>query len=210
MTPDRFQRASSIFLAARATAGEARQSLLSRECGDDSGLRREVDRLLSADPLADPLDGPARDGAGDAHDASSIAGVVQRAAAQALRDAQREDPPLPKRVGRYRILRRLGAGGMGTVYQAEQENPRRIVALKVMRPGLMSRSMMRRFEYEAEVLGRLRHPGIAQIYEAGTDDQGEGAQPYFAMEFVDGQSLTGYAEMHTLGTRQRLELLAPI
>ncbi|HVP73934.1 MAG TPA: serine/threonine-protein kinase [Phycisphaerales bacterium] len=206
MTPDRFQRASTIFLAARAIAGEARQSLLSHECGDDSGLRREVDRLLAADPTIVA----ARHGAADGHEAPSIAGVVQRAAAQALRDAQHDEAPLPKRIGRYRILCRLGAGGMGAVYQAEQENPRRIVALKVMRPGLMSRSMMRRFEYEAEVLGRLRHPGIAQIYEAGTDDQGEGAQPYFAMEFVDGQPLTAYADARNLGTRQRLELLALI
>ena len=71
----------------------------------------------------------------------------------------------PTHVGRYRLLRVLGQGGMGTVYEAVQDHPRRRVALKVVRGGLSSPQLARRFELEAELLGRLQHPGIAQIYE---------------------------------------------
>jgi len=104
----------------------------------------------------------------------------------------------------------IGEGGMGTVYEAEQDNPRRTVALKIVRPGLMSRSLLRRFEHEAQMLGRLQHHGIASIYDAGTDVTDEGEQPYFAMEFVNGPTITAFAAEHKLGTRQRLELLANV
>ena len=76
---------------------------------------------------------------------------------------------------------------MGSVYLAEQENPHRVVALKVIKPGFVNAEILRRFEQEAQALGRLQHPGIAQIYEAGTADSGFGPQPYFAMEFIAGQ-----------------------
>ena len=81
---------------------------------------------------------------------------------------------LPATIGRYRIVRLLGEGGMGAVYEAEQEQPRRTVALKVIQPGLASPELLRRFAQEAQALGRLQHPGIAQIYEAGTADTGFG------------------------------------
>src|SRR4029079_11909231 len=100
--------------------------------------------------------------------------------------------PLPATIGRYRIVRLIGEGGMGAVYEAEQEHPRRTVALKVIKPGMASPALLRRFEQEAEALGRLQHPGIAQIYEAGTADTGFGPQPYFAMEFIQGVSLRKY------------------
>ena len=76
----------------------------------------------------------------------------------------------------------IGEGGMGTVYEAEQDHPRRTVALKIIRPGVSNPRLLRRFEQESQALGRLQHPGIAQIYEAGTADTGLGPQPYFAME----------------------------
>ena len=119
-------------------------------------------------------------------------------------------PAQPYRVGSYRILRLLGEGGMGAVYEAEQEQPRRIVALKVIKPGLASPELLRRFELESRALGRLHHPGIAQIYEAGTADTGFGPQPYFAMEMIQGQSLRDYAEAHRLNTRPKLELMVKI
>src|ERR1700758_4078972 len=117
---------------------------------------------------------------------------------------------LPSNIGGYRILRLLGEGGMGTVYEAEQENPHRTVALKVIRAGSATGEMLRRFENEAQALGRLQHPGIAQIYEAGTADTPFGKQPYFAMELVRGQTLLAYCDNHHLNTRQRLELMARI
>lgn len=119
-------------------------------------------------------------------------------------------PELGQRIGSYTLIEEIGQGGMGVVYLAEQEHPRRKVALKLIQPGRTSASLLRRFEHEAEVLGRLQHPGIAQIYEAGTADTGHGPQPYFAMEFIEGRSLARYAEEQQLGTRARLELLARI
>jgi eukaryotic-like serine/threonine-protein kinase len=117
---------------------------------------------------------------------------------------------MPKAIGHYRIIGVIGEGGMGTVYQAEQESPRRTVALKVIKAGVASESHLRRFEYEAQILGKLDHPGIATIFEAGTFDTGAGPQPFFAMEMVEGQRLTDYADGKKLGTRERLELLARI
>ena len=118
--------------------------------------------------------------------------------------------PRPERIGRYRILRELGRGGMGVVYEAEQESPRRTVALKVVTAGILSREALVRFELEAEVLGRLQHPGIAQIYEAGRPDASSGWQPYFAMERIQGEPLTAHAARHDLSTRERLELVAKV
>ena len=126
-------------------------------------------------------------------------------------EARAADPPwTPKTFGNYRIIRVLGEGGMGTVYEAEQDQPRRRVALKVIRPGLASAELLRRFELEAQALGRLQHPGIAQIYEAGTAQTAFGQQPYFAMEYIDGPTLLEYTTEKELTTRQRMKLIALI
>jgi non-specific serine/threonine protein kinase/serine/threonine-protein kinase len=99
---------------------------------------------------------------------------------------------------------------MGSVYLAEQENPHRVVALKVIKLGFVSAEVLRRFEQEAHALGRLQHPGIAQIYEAGTADNGFGPQPYFAMEYIEGRTLIEFAEERHLNLRARLELIAKV
>ncbi len=80
--------------------------------------------------------------------------------------------PIPVRIGNYSIRRLIASGGMGTVYEALQEQPRRSVALKIMKAGMFSEAGLHRFEYEAQLLARLRHPGVAQIYEAGTHREG--------------------------------------
>src|SRR6187431_1421752 len=108
---------------------------------------------------------------------------------------------LPASIGRYRIVRLIGEGGMGLVYEAEQEQPRRIVALKIIKRGIANAELLWRFEMETEALGRLQHPGIAQIYEAGTVDTGFGPQPYFAMELIRGVSLKEYARERGLNAR---------
>src|SRR5262249_55870072 len=114
---------------------------------------------------------------------------------------------LPDHIGRYRILRLLGLGGMGAVYEAEQDIPRRAVALKVMRPGFTTPAALRRFAKEAQILGRLHHAGIAQVYDAGVADDG---QPFFAMEKVDGVPLDEYARSQNLDLRARLALVARV
>jgi len=99
---------------------------------------------------------------------------------------------------------------MGTVWRAEQERPRRIVALKLIKPGFASNEALRRFEEEANILGQMQHPGIVRIYEAGAPLTAQGQQPFFAMEFIHGQTLSEYARTKKLGLAERLELLARI
>src|SRR5262245_27437828 len=114
-------------------------------------------------------------------------------------------PGVPKRIGNYEIRRIIGSGGMGAVYLALEEQPRRTVPLKVMPTGLASRVALRRFEYQSQLLARLQHPGIAQIYEAGTHDDGTGPVPYFAMEYISGAMwLIEYADAKKLDTRARI------
>ena len=118
---------------------------------------------------------------------------------------------LPKQIGKFHIKDVLASGGMGVVYRAVQEQPRRTVAVKLMKHGIASRSAMRRFEYESQVLGRLHHPGIAQVYDAGTHDDGSGPVPYFAMEYVpNAKPITEYSRKKSLGTRERLKLFMSV
>ncbi len=117
---------------------------------------------------------------------------------------------LPEKIGAYTILGQIGQGGMGVVYEAEQESPRRRVAIKLLHPMHATPESLRRFRREAQLLGLLRHPGIAQIIEASTYDLGSGSQPFFAMELVDGLPLTDYAGANALGVRARLGLIAQL
>jgi len=111
-------------------------------------------------------------------------------------------------LGHYRIVREIGAGGMGVVYEAEQERPQRRVALKVVHGLRPHNELAQRFAREAELLGRLRHPGIARIYEAGVDEKL--GVPFLAMEYIEGPTLTAYARDRALDDRARLQLVARI
>jgi len=115
-----------------------------------------------------------------------------------------------RRLGKYAILDILGEGGMGVVYLAEQDRPRRTIALKVIRPGLLTPRLLRRFEHESQILARLQHHGIAQIFEAGAADTGAGPQPFFAMEYIKGLPLTEFARSNSLDTRERLALFMKV
>ena len=118
---------------------------------------------------------------------------------------------IPDQIGRYRIVRLLGEGGMGAVFEAEQDRPRRTVALKVIKSTCASPTLLNRFELESQALARLHHACIAQVYEAGTADSGTGPQPYFAMEFIaNGQTLTEYAKQRSLTAEQRLNMMAGV
>lgn len=120
-------------------------------------------------------------------------------------------PKTPDRIATFNLMGVIGTGGMGRVYLAIQDRPRRHVALKVMKPGIISEVALRRFEFEAELLARLVHSGIAQIYEAGTWDSGEGEAPYFAMEYVrNSRILSEYCDENNLDHRQRVELFIDV
>ena len=148
----------------------------------------------------DPNDESTKD-ISSAETAQSIAGSEKEVFA-----ARSKQAPVPGQIGPYKILEVLGEGGMGVVYRAEQSQPRRQVALKLIRPGLVTGSLLRRFQLEADILARLQHPGIAQVYQA---DLYEGA-PYFAMELIEGESLTEHARTQNLSIKQRLELFAKV
>ena len=112
------------------------------------------------------------------------------------------------RIGPYHILQKLSEGGMGEVYEAEQEHPiRRRVALKLIKLGMDSKQILARFESERQALALMDHPSIARILDAGTTEQG---RPYFAMEYVKGVSITEYCDTQRLNTRERLELFMQV
>jgi len=117
----------------------------------------------------------------------------------------------PERIASFRLLGVIGVGGMGKVYLAMQDRPRRHVALKVMKGAAVSEQALRRFEFEAELLARLVHPGIAQIYEAGAWDDGDGAEPYFAMEYVpSARSMTAFCRERKLERRAIVEMMIAV
>lgn len=117
------------------------------------------------------------------------------------------DALLGTTIAGFTLERRLGTGGMGVVYVAQQQRPSRRVALKLIRPGFMTPQLLRRFEHEAEALARLHHPGVVPVYEAGTATTALGLQPYFAMELVEGEQLLDYAASQALGIPERVALL---
>jgi len=115
-----------------------------------------------------------------------------------------------RRIGPFRLLEPVGKGGMGVVYRAQQNAPDRTVALKLVRSSLLMPNAARSLETEANLLARMTHPGIARIYEAGSLHDGDAELSYFAMELVEGQTLTQHAQSHSLSITERAALLAKI
>ena len=116
-----------------------------------------------------------------------------------------------QKIGPCTLRRMIGRGGMGAVYEAIQENPRRTVAVKLMRRGITSKTALRRFEFESQILARLRHPGIAQVYEAGTHQEDGEDTPFFVMEYIPGAlSITDYARKQALSVRDRMKLFLQV
>ena len=131
-----------------------------------------------------------------------------------LENAAAEDRPgavderIGTRIGRYKLLQRLGEGGCGVVYMAEQEKPvRRRVALKVIKLGMDTKNVIARFEAERQALALMDHPNIARVLDAGATETG---RPYFVMELVRGVKITEYCDQNNFDTRQRLELFIQV
>jgi tetratricopeptide (TPR) repeat protein/predicted Ser/Thr protein kinase len=168
---------------------EQRRAFLVEQCAGDAELRAAVEHLLSFDAKAQSAPDFLHSPADDIRAALPTLGTV------------------PAFIGHYRVVRCLGEGGMGTVYEAEQDDPRRTVALKVMRPGFEAPELRKRFTQEARILGWLHHAGIAQVYDAGATADG---RLYFAMEFIRGLPLDQHVQRRGLPAPARLELLARV
>ena len=190
--PDRWRRLAPLLEEALDLPPDRRGAFLDRACAGDPGLRSEIENLLDADSEAGAfLDAPV--------DLSAVALPPGE-------DAEPDPHATPlagRTIGPYRVVREIGRGGMGVVYEAEQQRPRRPVALKVILGGRhVDAEAVRMFRRETDSLARLKHPSIAAIYESGSTDEGE---HFFAMELVQGRSLSD--EMKEGGaTRSRAEV----
>jgi len=182
--------AETIFLAMANVDPHDRDAFLDQRCAGDRALRRDVEALVAA------LDAP-----GDEFlDPGSIPTL----------DMSAVDGPLQPGtdLGGFLVLHAIGSGGMGVVYAAQQDRPRRTVAIKVLRRGYRHPEILRRFEHEAEVLGRLLHPGIAQVYAFHPGDRSVPA--HLVMELVTGPPLTDYARAERLPMAARVEMIAKL
>jgi eukaryotic-like serine/threonine-protein kinase len=182
MTITEWQRVKELLYAAMQLAPLERSRFLDDACGSDSTLRGEIDSLLAADgqvaqSFLEPTAAETRVGSIGAGD---VLGE------------------------RFVLLRKLGDGGMGQVWLAEQTTPvRRLVALKLIRAGIYDENLVHRLQSERQSLAIMDHPAIAKVFEAGATPQG---QPYFVMEYVPGPPITEYCDQNKLSIRERLEL----
>lgn len=201
------EKAEEIFFSALEIDSAERQAFLDRSCQGDSRLRAMVDKLLAAQPAAERF-----------FPEGGVARLPVRELSQSLDDtpgladnfdaAPREDDFVGRRMGPYKLLQRIGEGGCGAVYMAEQEKPvRRRVAFKIIKLGMDTKSVVARFEAERQALALMDHPNIARVLDAGATETG---RPYFVMELVRGVKITEYCDQNELDTRQRLKLFIQV
>ncbi len=192
---DRWQRVGELFERASELPADQRAPFLAVECADDSELRREVEALLASQADA------------------TKRGFMEtdRMAAPPLPSVAppAEDPMLGQRLGNYELKKRIGRGGMGNVYLATRcEDYKQRVAIKLLKRGMDSEEILRKFRNEIRVLAALgQHPHIARLLDAGTTDDG---RPYFVMEHVEGKRIDEYCDNHRLSIRERLALLQKV
>ena len=201
MNRAQWQKVEAIFQAAIERSGGSRGAYLDEACAGDRELRAEVEALLREHD-SDPhfLERPLVDIAGSP-------GASGGASFPAL--TPHSDAPMSERAGPYRIVREIGEGGMGVVYLAMHEGPgfERAVALKVVRRGMDTDQMLKRFQLERRLLASLRHPNVARMLDAGAMPDG---RPYFVMDFVEGTPIDVYCDRERLDTRARLRLFQPV
>jgi serine/threonine protein kinase len=187
----RLARAKAIFLDAIEMGIAHRETFVDERCGDDVALREQVLQLLEGESKPLPIE--------------SLADDI-RAAAGDQRVGTKDLPA--SMIGRYRLVERLGEGGFGVVFAAEQTEPvKRRVALKLIKLGMDTRQVIARFEAERQALAMMDHPSIAKVFDAGATETG---RPYFVMELAKGLPITQYCDVNTLGIRARLELFLQV
>lgn len=189
--PSPQNREAALFQAAAALTGAERTAFLNGACLGDGALRVRLEALLAAH---------------DAPDELAPAPAVPPTIKLELADAP--DEAVGQTLGRYKLLERLGEGGCGVVYVAEQTQPvRRRVALKVIKLGMDTKQVVARFEAERQALAMMDHPNIAKVLDAGTTETG---RPFFVMELVRGIRITDYCDKNNLTTRERLDLFIKV
>lgn len=192
-------------------------AFLNKKCGSDKSLKAEVEKLLAnLERMGTFLDADKDGFAPHIKFQTMPDDKISELINEQADSDKMSTGYIGKKIGNYTVKRLIAAGGMGAVYEAVQDRPRRTVALKIMKRGITSRSAFRRFEYEAQILARLRHEGICDIYQAGIHyeesvrESGDGI-PYFAMEYIpNAKSITQYAKSKNLGIRKRLELYTKV
>src|SRR5688572_8619266 len=192
--PSAQEREAALFaLAVEKTVAE-RPGFLQAVCGNDNALRQRLDALLAAHEQPETL---------LATQAEAVRPTIKLDLA--------EEPPdeaVGQTLGRYKFLERVGEGGCGVVYVAEQSEPvRRRVALKIIKLGMDTREVIARFEAERQALAMMDHPNIAKVLDAGATGRG---RPYFVMELVKGVPITQYCDGVGLGNRERLALFSDV
>lgn len=193
LTPVQFRRVRELFGECIDLPPNQWEASVSRSCGDDAEVARVALELLR----------------GTVHPAENLdpdRGVLGSHSSTADQDSA----SLPKQIGHFAIQRLIGRGGMGVVYLATQSNPSREVALKVLRDGPGSASLRSRFAREISVLGRLEHPGIARLYEAGSAPGPGGGIAYFSMEYVRGERINDFASARSLNAAARVRLMVKV
>jgi eukaryotic-like serine/threonine-protein kinase len=192
MTRDEWQRIKAIASGALAEPESQREAYVSSHCGGDGALRGEVDSLVDSATKA-------------AHLFESPTVVVAGAAAALEALTQFDASRIGERVGPYRIVRALGAGGMGTAYLAERADEafEKRVAIKLIKRGMDTDAVLRRFRQERQILATLDHPHIARLLDGGTTADG---LPYFVMEYVEGTPIDTYCDEHRLSIADRVAL----
>ncbi|MEM7309687.1 MAG: serine/threonine-protein kinase [Planctomycetota bacterium] len=203
MNTEEYRRVCALFHELEPLAADAREAALA-ELNESSAFEEALREFLDAPDMEELAE-------------TRLGQLGQQVLQDALADQEAEgEPPLdPERIGTYRVLRRLGEGGMGVVYEAQREDSTERIALKVMRPLVGGPELAARFQREIGVLRQLRHPGIAAFFDSGeasvTTPSGlEASLPFLAMEAVDGAPLGRHADTYRLGIEQRLELMARV
>jgi serine/threonine protein kinase len=191
------QSEKDILDAALRLPAEQRTDFLDRTCTADSQMRQRVESLLAAHPQAQSP------GTSAASGPSGTVIMGDEATIGATESLPSEEAPGDV-IGRYKLLEKIGEGGFGLVYVAEQQEPvKRRVALKIIKLGMDTRQVVARFEAERQALALMDHPNIAKVLDGGATETG---RPYFVMEFVQGMKITDYCDRNKLPTRKRLDL----
>ena len=192
MIAPRFETLKDIFHAARELQPAERPVYLEKACGGDEPMRREIEALLDSDRAADRF----------------IADPPAGLAAELFGGAQ-TDLDVGRNIGQYKLLECIGSGGMGAVYLAERADQQfqMQVAIKLIKRGMDTDSVLRRFQHERQILASLEHPNIARLLDGGSTEDGV---PYFVMEYIKGHRIDRYAEEHRLPISERLELFRQV